>query len=743
MNTKILKGIALYTLVVFGILIVIAGLLIGCMFLMPGFKLFGWALLAKNQENKQILSPYVEDARIKKNQTYTVVLNSSLYNTTISLRTDNDTQQVLVNQTNDMYGFYKPSEYSAADYNTTIEIDNNNNKIIINAPDFGPAIAKRASALKVALPMNNNRYHLDVTSTSGNIFISGTTIKNDLVEFPLENLTINTISGDVSFKDLENETYYHVYFDEKDRNYDGAVDSRDDLNGDGLINDKDDLDHLDKNYDGVINSNDDLNLDGKIYYDSSKYYDLATKTFIVANIGTTDLDAINLDFNQDGKVTSSDDLNSDSIINMTDYDELSGVALTNYRLKMEQVGFDIDSKTFESRKNRVDRNGNGKLDNNDKEGTYEGNVKVGEGANVNCIYRIIPFKKVLINSKKGDVSFRLVGETLPAKNVRVVSTTINQVKSAINSGIASVNALYENNNYENSMILNVERGDVVIDQVYTKEFAVNGKDVLLRANKIRTNSEFEFTSPSGLFEIGTLQSAMNTIITNNISINLGDITGEISISTTYGNIEIAKTTANASLSSVHGNIKVGEAEGSISCVTEYGDITVDYEGRAYFKNNHGKTKVKFIQVPGTAIDDVSCNKTCDIITGDGSVEALNLVYETTITSNRGGRVTAQFSELYTLKGEAVKDDIPQYLQHKIVLNGGGNATVKVPSLKAFLFKGTGAIEGQVGSATMSATSGFVPVLTEAEITDPNASTLAHLEAIATNGKITFETFWNE
>ena len=569
---KTLKGIGVYTLVIAGILVVIAGLLVGCMFLMPGFKMFGWALLAKNND----VETYVGGNDINGGN-YTVNIDASLYDLTITLH---DGKKVTVSQNDQMYGFYRPESYKEEDFKTKIIQDGRTINIV--SPKFDNKVTARKSYLFVKLPQAASNYNLNITTTSGDITITGTHIENKLKEFPLEELTINTNSGDVKFDKLRSV----------------VVD----------------------------------------YTDGFKKIDL------------------------------------------TKDNPFKGLKLENVK-------------------------------------------------------RYIPSKNILINSNSGDVDFRFSSESLKPEIVYLVATSFNNINSVSSS--EGLETLLKDKQKIAPIIINSKKSDVTFNNVNAKEFSLNGEDVLLRANNVTSLNEFKFNSPSGLFEIESLDAPMSTITTNNIGIKLGVIKGELSITTTYGNIEIDETLNNTSLNTVHGNIKVKNAKGSVSAITEFGDIDVSYYGKAYFKNERGSIKVNFVNSNLSNLSGVNLdkeyNKTCDIITGKGVVDATNLTYETTITSN-GGRINAQFSEMYEAS-QKEENNIGLVVNHKVILNGG-SANIQIPSLKAFMFKGNGNIGGEVGSTVMTANKEYTVVVGET-----GSDLLAHFEVDAKGGNANFSTYW--
>ena len=626
---KTLKGIAVYSLVVLGILLVIGGLLIGCMFMFKGFTVFGWAFLSKDSQTASITS---ED--IKASETYNVNVDAGLYAVTVSLRDDTTTQQVYLTYVNDMYGLYHNKKYNdaylvpkietAVTYN--INTGKNEKNINITAPVLEGLFTARKSSIYIALP-RNNEYNLNVKSTSGNIIVTG----NSKQDFPLKALEVNTDSGNINFGNIRNKAYCYVHFDENDKNLDGIVNSLDDVNKDGVIDEKD----------------------------------------VVPNLKHPDVD------------------------------------------------------------------GNGKnTDKEDKEGYFTTNIT--DKTNRNFVYRVIPIEKLKVSTNKGKINFKLSGGNILQRNEIIV---LKDFKTATSfSNIDELNAILENKEGYTEATLKVKKGDVNFGQLYCSKFDLSGDDVLLRASGITSYEDFTFNSPSGLFDIGALNSPLNTITTKNISIKLGRIFGELAVNTTYGNIQVEETNNNTSLNSVHGNITVKHAKNSISAISEYGNINVKYSGKAYFKNNHGTTNVEFVKLSNTGLSkDAEYSQTCDIITGNGTVDAKNLMYETTITSNNGGKINAQFSEMYEVTKD-IENGKTSYLNHKIVLNSG-SANIKIPQLKEFMFKGTGNIGGAIGSANMQATENFVQIL---GVGTGNVNTLAHLEVNANNGaNAQFSVYWNE
>lgn len=711
---KTLKGIGIYILILFGLLAVIAMLLIGCMFLMPGFKLFGWALLAKNHEVRNFYSDesYMFDKKGASGKTYDVTIDASVHNVYVTLLNDPTTHRVYVTQSDEMYGLYRPDELvgSLKASVAITEVNGANDKIDIKAPKLNSLISARNSSINVYLPQESKDYNLKITTTSGNISIKGI----DKKDFSLNELEINTDSGNITFDKLRSKMYYSVNLDTDDKNFDGVIDSSDDRNGDGVIDVKDENQYL------------------HVKKDPNGF--LCNKNGIAVELFDTSMEnaSVHLVLNRDGKIAfygGSSDFDGKTVESVTDENTIKKLSSSKDKKVEVKSAAEIIAlvPTDEDRVSDKDRNGDGKYDGDDANGAFSANISgIPSGANRNFYYRIVPLKKVKISSNSGDVDFRFASSNVKSENEIFVTRSYDEVNFG---NLSELNGILNATTGYTDMVLNIKRGNVNLGELYTNSFSLIGNDVLLKSSGIHTVTDFRFNSASGLFDIGKLTSKLSVITTNNIDIKLKETKGELSITTEYGNISIGKTVENVRLNTVHGNITVNNATGSISAISEFGDINVKYGRKAYFKNNHGSTTVEFHKNDGAAVNDDQYNQTCDIVTGDGVVSAKNLTYETTITSN-GGRVNAQFSEMYEAS------DVKKAIKHKIILNSG-SVEVSVPNLKAFMFKGTGAISGSVGTATMAANNDFTVVIGE----EANAK-LAHLEVDARGGSVTFNTYWN-
>lgn len=292
----------------------------------------------------------------------------------------------------------------------------------------------------------------------------------------------------------------------------------------------------------------------------------------------------------------------------------------------------------------------------------------------------------------------------------------------------------------NEFYLNCVRGEFTFQNLIAKGLTVIGDDVLIKGDNIVTLKDFNFNAPNGFFQIGTLNSSLSTIATNNINVNLTQAQGELSIKTTYGDISIDRVSQNATLKSEHGNITIKNATASLSAIAEHGDIYVEkFSGKVYLKNTHGRITAIYNDssfVIRESNKDADYQKyaalNCEMINDEGSINAVNIILPTTLRTTGGGTINAIFKEM-ALKG-----------YNHVVELASGQANITVPNTQAFMYKGDGKILGSVGSVAMKKSSemgtanalGFVKVL-DSSVADAD---LAALEVKATTANVVFAKY---
>ena len=338
----------------------------------------------------------------------------------------------------------------------------------------------------------------------------------------------------------------------------------------------------------------------------------------------------------------------------------------------------------------------------------------------------------------------------PIKSGNGTTANVMQGMFANSNKNAWLSSFTESN--QSNFYFEAKRGEFLFDDIFSYgglNLSFIGNDVLVDANAIQLTTpeeqtsenpkmfSFMFNAPNGFFKINELSASLSTIITNNIDVKLDKVHGELSITTTYGDINISNVTENASLKSTHGNITVGNATASLSAISEYGDITVNkYSNRLYLKNRHGKITASFnrewFEANKLSISNEAYKTTvAEMANEDGSINVSNLVFETKLTTTKGGAINASFYEMH--KADSQQNQIT----HQVVLTGG-SANVQITNLVPFMFKGKGSISGSVGSATITASDDFKQILSgDASYTD---KTMAKLDVQATNASVNFSTY---
>ena len=372
-----------------------------------------------------------------------------------------------------------------------------------------------------------------------------------------------------------------------------------------------------------------------------------------------------------------------------------------------------------------------------------------EGYSADNYARYVFLSKLNAKTKTGKFDFSLSNSdsknTYIAPAVMGNDETVNFIDVITNgSKPAGLDNKIDNDKF--GFYLSADRGDFTFNRIIATKLNIVGKDVLVRANEIATCKDFYFNVPNGYFEIENLNSifttTLNTIITNNINIDLENASGELSIVTTYGNINIGTLNQNASLTSTDGNIVVKQANASISAISEKGDITIEkYRSKGFLKNKSGKISATFdIAWYNTAeLNKDNFQECMEVYNENASTTIKDAVFKTDILSG-GGNLNVSYYEMRNIQ----KNSGTTPIEHKITVTGG-SATVSVPNIAAFKFKGAGSISGNVGSVSISSTEnnanaveGYVQVLELAG--GETATTLAKLNVNSTNATTNFTTY---
>ncbi len=183
---NIIKGVATYTLLLIGMAIIFIALIMGSMFLIPKFSVFGWkAMLISNDRLQSVVSEELTE------DSYILNIESGIHDLNI-YQFNEGSRQIMVDKIDDMFGFYKGK------YDNQVDISkpSDDNIITINISSIDGVVAARNSRLNVYLPHSVN-YKLILKTTSGDVAIDGGSKKINL-----QALNVTTKSGDFIVKNV-------------------------------------------------------------------------------------------------------------------------------------------------------------------------------------------------------------------------------------------------------------------------------------------------------------------------------------------------------------------------------------------------------------------------------------------------------------------------------------------------------------------------------------------------------------
>lgn len=207
---KIIKGVLIYTMLLIGGALIIGMALIGCMFLFPNFKVFGWGVMF--QSNKLVtdiksenFSPQPEDS----NKVITLDIDAKLHDVEIYQFSDS-TEYISIQKYDDMFGLMKGSRDN---YDGSVTLDKVEDNIEdhykIETKAIEGAILKRTSRIIVYVP-NRQNYVFNISTTNGNITINGGLKEvagkvETATNLKVVGLNLKTTSGDFSWNNIYNK----------------------------------------------------------------------------------------------------------------------------------------------------------------------------------------------------------------------------------------------------------------------------------------------------------------------------------------------------------------------------------------------------------------------------------------------------------------------------------------------------------------------------------------------------------
>ncbi len=209
---KIIKGVLTYTMLLIGGALIICMALIGCMFLFPNFKVFGWGVMF--QSNKLVtdiksekFSPLEDQGNSDK--VITLDIDAKLHDVEIYQFSDS-TEYISIQKYDDMFGLMKGSRDN---YDGSVTLDkvkdNIENHYKIETKAIEGAILKRTSRIIVYVP-NRQNYVFNISTTNGNITINGGQKEvagkvETATNLQVRGLNLKTTSGDFSWNNIYNK----------------------------------------------------------------------------------------------------------------------------------------------------------------------------------------------------------------------------------------------------------------------------------------------------------------------------------------------------------------------------------------------------------------------------------------------------------------------------------------------------------------------------------------------------------
>lgn len=206
---KIIKGVLTYTMLLIGGALIICMALIGCMFLFPNFKVFGWGVMF--QSNKLVtdiksekFSPLEDQGN--SNKVITLDIDAKLHDVEIYQFSDS-TEYISIQKYDDMFGLMKGSRDNYDGSVTLDKVDEKHYKIETKAIEG--AILKRTSRIIVYVP-NRQNYVFNISTTYGNITINGGLKEvagkvETATNLQVRGLNLKTTSGDFSWNNIYNK----------------------------------------------------------------------------------------------------------------------------------------------------------------------------------------------------------------------------------------------------------------------------------------------------------------------------------------------------------------------------------------------------------------------------------------------------------------------------------------------------------------------------------------------------------
>lgn len=372
----------------------------------------------------------------------------------------------------------------------------------------------------------------------------------------------------------------------------------------------------------------------------------------------------------------------------------------NYNLSVDVFGVSTDIVEYSIVKNVYVKNNilNVFLTVTEPAGLYSVS---GEGVKISVPEKLLT--GIVTNTQSGNVSIGDSEKKLKLDMLSISSSngglSLNNVATGDDGSILSLNSLYLKTNtgtFDFSDIKSVTvvegtqvemmDGKVIFNELFGA-FEATGTGVRIDANQILTGSKgFSAIVSNGYFNIkslGTPVGAENTIIAENIDMNIDQLYGNTGIVSNFGDIDIGTIDNYCIIQNTNGNVSVGKAKDYIMIETDMGNITVN----SYLKSG------KFVSDRGniTVVSDSDYvdGYFTEIRNVDGNVKVYNKINKLLLTTTGRSKVEVTF--------EKVKEGLEKVFQHRINTSTQGNCVVYLPTVNVppYRFIAKGIISGSL------------------------------------------------
>jgi hypothetical protein len=313
--------------------------------------------------------------------------------------------------------------------------------------------------------------------------------------------------------------------------------------------------------------------------------------------------------------------------------------------------------------------------------TKSGSIKIGKDKISTQI------EDLTISTRNGDLTLVNIGTGEEEKNL-----TLNTLTLSTGAGKFDFSSI-DNLTVLNNVKLVADDGEFIFKNLFAS-MNITGNGIKINADNIACGiNGFSFIADHGFFVVNSLScgsGAENTIIAENISLDIGEITGKTGIVTTNGNINVGTFNSYTIIENYNGNITVETAKDTIIVKAHMGDIKVkSYYATGKFSNNKGdiivNSRGEFVEEYYTEITNV-----------DGNVKVKNEINRLHLTTTGRSDVIVAFGKIKT----------GIVFQHKIHTDTRGDCVVYMPTagVSPYKFIAKGIISGELGKTVSASES---------------------------------------